>query len=131
MKISGVDELPNDRGAMTNPDGEILVRRGMEFSETFRAVAYEMACAEVATDPVLSEGQEFCAYSASYLLCKKYGIDTKDFSFDSSTDMLTDMDAQEIKGELSQIRDAAENISGRMAKQLETVQKAARSDEAR
>jgi hypothetical protein len=42
--------------------------------------------------------------------------------------MFADMDAQEIKGELSQIRDASENISGRMARQLETQAKN-RSDE--
>jgi hypothetical protein len=41
------------------------------------------------------------------------------------------MDAQAIKGELAQMRDAAENISGRMAKQLDAVSKAARNQEAR
>jgi hypothetical protein len=91
----------------------------MEFSDTFRAVAFEMACAEVATDPELSAGQEFCAYSASYLLCRKYGVDTRSFSFDPTPDMFAGMDVQEIKGELSQIRDAAQNISGRMARELE------------
>ena len=131
MKIIGVDELPDDRGAMTDPDGSILVRKGMEFSDTFRAVAFEMACAEVATDPELSAGQEFCAYSATYLLCKKYGADTRSFSFDSVPDMFAGMDAQEVKGELTQIRDAAEAISGRMARQLETQQKAAKNNDAR
>jgi hypothetical protein len=131
MKIIGVDELPNDRGAMTDPDGSILVRKGMAFSDTFRAVAFEMACAEVATDPTLSPEQEFCAYSATYLLCKKYGADTKDFSFEHAPDMFAGMDAQEVKGELSGIRDTAENISGRMARQLETQQKAARNNDAR
>jgi len=131
MKITGVDDLPDDRGAMTNFDGEILVRRGMEFSDTFRAVAHEMACAEVATDPTLSTEQEFCAYSAAYLLCKKYGIETREFNFKNAGNVFEGMDAQEIKGELSQIRDAAEAISGRMAKQLDVAQKAAKDNEAR
>lgn len=131
MKIIGVDELPDDRGAMTDPDGSILVRKGMEFSNTFRAVAYEMACAEMATDPELSPEQEFSAYSATYMLCKKYGADTREFSFDNASAAFTGMDAQEIKGELSQIRDAAENISGRMARQLEAVQKAEKNNDAR
>lgn len=131
MEIRGVDELPDGLGATTNLDGEILVRKGMEFSDTFRSVAYEMAGAELATDPALSSEQEFCAYCATYLLCKKYGADTKEFHFDKAGDVFNEMDAQEIKGELSQIRDAAENISGRMARQLEAQQKAAKNNEAR
>ena len=131
VKIMGVDELPDNRGAMTNPDGDILVRKGMEFSDTFRAVAYEMACAELATDPELFPEIEFCAYSATYLLCKKYGVETQTFNFDKVGDVFDGMDAQAIKGELAQMRDAAENISGRMAKQLDAVSKTARNQEAR
>jgi len=131
MKITGVDTLPDNRGAMTDTDGTILVRKGMEFSDTFRSVAFEMACAEVATDPELSPAQEFSAYSATYLLCKKYGADTKNFQFDSASSVFKGMDAQEIRKELSQIRDTAESISGRMAKQLDAVSKAARNQDAR
>ena len=131
MKISGVDTLPGDLGAMTNPDGDILVRRGMEFSDTFRAIAFEMAGAEVATDPELSPEQELNAYSATYLLCKKYGADTQAFNFKDAPGVFEGMDAQEVKAELSQIRDVADDISGRMARQLEAVQKAARSGDAR
>jgi hypothetical protein len=131
MKIIGVDKLPDNRGAMTNLDGDILVRKGMEFSDTFRSVAYEMAAAEVATDPDLSPEQEFSAYSASYLLCKKYGVDTQGFDFDLTTSVFDGMDGQEIKDVLAQIRDAAGDISGRMAKQLDAVSKSARNQEAR
>ena len=130
-KITGVDELPDDRGAMTDVDGNILVRKGMEFSDTFRAVAYEMAGAEVATDPELSPEQEFSAYAATYLLCKKYGAETQAFDFENVGSVFDGMDAQEVKAELSQIRDAADNISARMARQLDAVSKAARNQEAR
>ncbi len=131
MKIIGVDELPDDLGAMTNLDGDILVRKGMAFSDTFRSVAYEMAGAELATDPELSPEQEFCAYSATYLLCKKYGAETKEFNFDKVDSVFDGMDAQEVKGGLAQIRDAAEEISGRMARHLDAQQKAAKNNEAR
>ena len=131
MKITGVTELPEGGGAYTDPDtGEIQVLKGMEFSDTFRSVSNELCHAEAvrsdnATDP------QFTAYCASYILCKKYGVDTKDYQFDSAKYMFTDMDAQAVKGELSQIRDAADAISGRMAKQLDAVQKAAKVQEAR
>lgn len=139
MKIVGLDKMPEGRfgestehlGAMTDPDGNILVRKGMEFSDTFRSIAYEMACAELATDPELSPEQEFGAYSATYMLCKKYGADTQSFDFDKAGSVFEGMEAQAVKGELSQIRDAAENISGRMVRQLDTAQKASRNQEAR
>ncbi|MDF1494556.1 hypothetical protein [Caproiciproducens sp. CPB-2] len=131
MKIIGVDDLPDNLGAMTSPDGDILVRKGMEFSDTFRAVAYEMAGAELATDPQLSPEQEFCAYSATYLLCRKYGVETREFNFDKVGGVFDGMDAQEIKGELAQIRDAAENISGRMERQLEAQQRTAKNQNVR
>jgi len=131
LPIKGVDELPDNLGAMTDHDGSILVRKGMEFSDTFRSVAYEMASAELATDPELSPEQEFSAYSATYLLCRKYGADTREFNFDNVSSVFDGMDAQEVKGELSQIRDAADSISGRMAKHLDAVSKAAKSQDAR
>ena len=138
-KIMGMDELPKGHrgeptdhlGAMTDLDGNILVRKGMEFSDTFRAVAYEMAGAEVATDPELSQEQEFSAYAATYLLCKKYGADTQAFDFENVGSVFDGMDAQEVKAELSQIRDAADNISARMARQLDAMSKSARNQEAR
>jgi hypothetical protein len=131
VKITGVDELPDGGGAATDPGtGEIHVLKGMGFADTFRSVTHELACAEAIgrdgnTDPA------FTAYCASYLLCVKYGADTRDYSFESAPAQFADMDAQAVKHELSGIRDIAENISSRMAKQLDAVSKAAPSREAR
>jgi hypothetical protein len=132
VKINGVDTLPGDLGALTDPEtGDISVRKSMEFADTFRSVAQELAAADLATGPDTQADPQFTAYCASYILCRKYGVDAKDFSFDSVEYTLDGMDAQAIKGELSQIRDAAENISGRMSRQLEAMQKTARNQEAR
>lgn len=132
VAVTGADELPGDLGAMYDPQTDtISVRKGMEFAETFRSVAAELALADITTGPDTQAYPEFSAYCASYLLCKKYGVDTAAYSFNSASDVFASMDAQEIKGELSQIRDTAENISGRMARQLEAQQKAAKSQDAR
>jgi hypothetical protein len=127
VQIRGVDEMPDGKGAMTDPQtGDILVLRDMAFKDAFRSVAHELALAEVshenATDP------EFSAYCASYILCKKHGVDTKDYNFDSVPDMFKDMEAKDIKSELAQIRNTADEISSRMAKSLDAAQKAARDD---
>ena len=128
VKISGVDQLPGGLGAMTNPEtGEISVRRGMEFADTFRSVAQELAYADLTTGPDTQADPQFSAYCASYLLCKKYGVDTKDFSFINAPDLFDGMDAREVKGELSQIRDVAGDISGRMSRQLDAANRAAQA----
>jgi hypothetical protein len=132
VQITGVDELPGDLGAMTNPEtGEIFVRKGMEFPDTFRSVAQELCFADLTTGPDSQIDPHFSAYCASYLLCKKYGVDTQDFDFSDAPSILGSMDALEVKGELSQIRDVAGDVSGRMARQLDAVSKAARNQEAR
>jgi len=132
VKISGVDELSGDLGAYTDPEtGSIYVRKGMEFSDTFRSVAQELACTEVNRDGKNTADPQFTAYCASYVLCKKYGVNTKSFNFESAPAMFRGFEAQDVKGELSQIRDAAENISGRMARQLETQNRAAKNNETR
>ena len=132
MTIAGVDELPGGLVAMYDPQANsISVRRGMEFFDTFRGVAQELALADLTTGPATQTAPEFSAYCASYLLCKKYGVDTRPFSFESAPGVFASMDAQKIKGELSQIRNVAEDISGRMARQLEARQRTAKSQDAR
>jgi hypothetical protein len=132
VSIIGVDELPGDLRAMTEPDtGNIIVLKGMGFDDTFRSVARELCLAELNNSNEEQSDPRFSAECAAYLLCKKYGADTQEFSFDESPDVFSGMDAQTIKGELSQIREAAENVSGRMARQLNAVDKAAKNNEAR
>ncbi|GHT86778.1 hypothetical protein FACS18947_6860 [Bacteroidia bacterium] len=130
VAIVGVENLSEDMGAMRH-DERIDVRKGMGFADTFRSLTRELALVDIEQREIPAENAEFTAYCASYLLCKKYGADTKDFSFDEAPGAFDGLDAQGIKGELSQIRDAAENISGRMARQLEAQQKAAKNNDAR
>ena len=130
MKISCVDELPDGSGARTDPQtGDMFILKGMEFHDTFRSVAYELACAEIKDDGDFDP--QFTAYCAAYILCKKYGVDTKGFDLDGVPAMFEDMKPQAIKAELSKIRDAAANIDGRMFKHLDAIQKAAKNQESR
>ena len=127
-KITGVDAMPDGGGgAWTDPDtGEIIVLKGMAFADTFRSVAHELCYFEALRDADTADPQ-FTAYCASYILCRKYGIDVKGYSFENSAGLFEGMDAQEVKGELSRIRDAADAVSGRMAKQFDAIDRAARA----
>jgi hypothetical protein len=133
VSIMSVTELPDELGAMYDPETKcISVRKGMEFPDIFRSVAQELAYVELSAGENTQQADpHFSAHCAAYLLCKKYGVDTKDFAFENSPAVFEGMESQEVKGELSKIRNAAENISGRMGRQLEAQQKAAKSNDAR
>ena len=53
------------------------------------------------------------AYAASYMLCKQYGINTDDFTFEVSPESETN-EPQDIKKELTKIKSIANDISNRM-----------------
>lgn len=132
MKISGVESLSGNLGAYTDPQtGEIFVRKRMEFFDTFRSVTQELCYAGIEQDGKNTANPHFTAYCATYLICKKYGVNTQDLNFESAPAMFRGFEAQQVKQELSAIRDTAEIITERMAKHLDTVQKAAKTQESR
>ena len=61
----------------------------------------------------------FHAYCTAYIICQKCGLDTQDFDFQRAPEIFEGMEPQEVRRELSKIRDAANAISSRMAKVLE------------
>ncbi len=134
VQIVGVDTIPesvpDEFGSFYEPDTNLIfVRKGMEFDNTFRSLTHALAVADFTTGPDEPKDTSFSAYCASYLLCKKYGVDTKEFTFADAPKVFDGMDAQEVKGELSQIRDFADDTAGRMARQLDAQQKAAKAQE--
>ena len=122
VAIVGVENLPDNVGAQRH-DNRIEVKKGMGFEDTFRSLALEVCAVEAES--------QFSAYSAAYILCQKNGVDVRGFNFSDAPTMFEDMDAQRIKGELAGIRDCADDISGRMARNLGALEKASRNQEAR
>ncbi|NLE26747.1 MAG: hypothetical protein GX625_15675, partial [Clostridiaceae bacterium] len=99
---------------------EIQVRKGMDASNIFRALSQELAHAEMdnGDGSYNRSAHAFHAYCVSYMLCNQYGVDTNGYRFDRAPQMLEGSDAQEIRAELSVIREAAVEISGRMNRML-------------
>ncbi len=74
------DQMPEDKGALFEPEEScIYVRKGMSAQVIFRSVTPELALAGFADGDKNYDRNEdaFHAYCASYLLCKKYGVDTQ------------------------------------------------------
>ena len=113
------------KGALLDPQQNIIfVRKGMDGADIFRSVAVELAHAEYAKgNPAYDRSANaFRAYCVSYMLCRKNGIDTKGYDFSRLPDTFAGMEAQDIRGELSAIRDTVADVSARMARVLEQGQ---------
>ena len=120
IRISGT--LPSGVNALYQPDTrEIQVRRGMDASSIFRALSQELAHAEMDKGDGSYNRTEhgFHAYCASYMLCRQYGLETGGFyHFEGAPQELSALEPQEIRAELSVIKEAAGEISGRMNRLL-------------
>lgn len=122
VPIQTVESLPNNMGALYDHDQQVIfVCRGMEAEDIFRSISKELAHAELAdTRQEYSRSDAaFAAYSVSYLLCRKYGVDTADYNFSRLPASFRDGDSQQTRELLGEIRDTAAQISGRMYRVLE------------
>lgn len=122
VPIQSVDELPDGLGALYDHEQEaIFVCRGMEANDLFCEVSKALAQAELAQTGEEYDPQtaSFKAHCVSYILGKEFGVDVSDYSFENPADFLRTDDPQEIRTELSEIRDTAYDISARMARALE------------
>lgn len=126
VPIQSVDDLPDGMGALYDHDQKaIFVCRGMGASDLFYEVAKALAHAELAmtSEDYSYSNADFKAHCVSYILCKEFRIETDNLSF-SPADFdipkeLSEAEPQEIRTELSEIRDTAYDISARMARSLE------------
>lgn len=113
--------LPEGANALYQPETrEIHIRKGMDAGNIFRSLSQELAHAEMDKGDG-SYGRSnyvFHAYCVSYMLCKQYGVDTNGYSFDRAPKMLEGLESQDIRNELSVMREAASEISGRMNRML-------------
>ena len=116
------EQMPDEKGAFFKPEeGCIYVRKGMSAQEIFKSLVPELVFAGYADgNPHYDKNEDaFHVSCASYMLCKKYGMDTSRYNFLHAPEFFENMEPQEVRGELSKARDAANAISGRMAKVLE------------
>ena len=121
VQIQGVDELPSSMGALYDREQDVIfVRRGMEAGDIFRSLSKELAHAELAytTPDYNRKDAAFAAYSVSYVVCRRYGIDVSGYDFNRMPERFREADSKDIRAELSIICDTAKEITGRMHRAL-------------
>ena len=107
----------------------IFVQRGMDGQDLFRSVSLALARAEMAQqENSTPQADAFKSYCVSYMLCRKYGVDTQGYDFSRLPDELKNAEPQTIRGELTDIRDTLQTMTGKMVRTLEQSRTAAQKE---
>lgn len=122
VRIEASETLSAGVAAQYRPDErDIQIRPGMNAGDIFRALSRELSHAEMdrgdgAYDRAM---YEFHAECVSYMLCRKYGVETEGhYSFDDVPEILSGIEPKEVRTELSAMKEAMSEISGRMNRML-------------
>ena len=98
----------------------IFVRQGLSEEQLLASMAKEVSAAVFGLKHGESrDASEFKAYCVAYMVCSRYGVDTRGFHFDNLPKELAEMDAQAFKGELGRMRDVLGEIQSGMYKSME------------
>ena len=117
LKVKGTDDLDQDA---VIKDGTIFVQRGLGQEATIYALAREACRAEHLRQDGDPETADLAARSGAYVVCKKYGVDTKGIDLSDAPEYLGKMEkARDVRDALSDVCKAAGVVTGRMTKELE------------
>ena len=123
IESTAPEDMPvYDKGALFVPkDGKIYVRTGMNAQDIFQSLTPELLLAQIAKGDQGFNRDEYAfhAYCASYILCRKCGVETGRYDFTLAPEQFAGLEPQEVRSELSVIRNAASEVSARMAKVLD------------
>lgn len=111
-----VDTLQNGEiGSEYNKNENVLyVCRGMDRETLFQTLCQEMGNIEM-KDEENSNIKSFRSYCISYMICKRYGVDTSNFNFENlPQEITTKKEPKEIRWEIDKIRNSFEKINNRM-----------------
>lgn len=115
--------LPHDNIAAyyDNNNNTLLVKENVGDSvSTFQAVAQELALAEISvSSKEYNRGKAIIpAMCSAYMLCKRYGVDTKNINLARVAQELSKMEPADVRSNLSQARNALSEVHTRMYEEL-------------
>ena len=109
-------------GAFYNNEKQTLyVKRNIGDSVALcQCVAQELGHAQLSMNSEVYSRRDmgFQAVCVGYMLCKKFGVDTKNFAIDRIPEELAKKEPKEIRAELSKTRTAMNEIYSRVSDEL-------------
>jgi len=123
INIESTSELPYpDMGAFyKNEDQTLYVKRDIGDSVALcQCVAQELGHAQLAMSCEAYSRREmgFSAVCVGYMLCRKFGVDTRSFAIENIPDGLKNKEPKGIRAELSKTRSAMNEIGSRVAEEI-------------
>lgn len=123
IDVATVEELPSpNMGAFyRNEDQTLYVKRDIGDSVALcQCVAQELGHAQLAMSCEAYSRREmgFSAVCVGYMLCRKFGVDTRSFAIEDIPDGLKNKEPKGIRAELSKTRSAMNEISSRVSEEI-------------
>lgn len=123
VEVESVDELPypNMGAFYSNEKQTLFVKRDIGDSVALcQCVAQELGHAQLAisSEAYSRSDSGFNAVCVGYMLCRKFGVDTKNYAIDRIPEELASLDSKGIRSELGKSRSAMNEIAGRVSDEL-------------
>ena len=123
IDVSTVEELPSpNMGAFyKNEDQTLYIKRDIGNSVALcQCVAQELGHAQLAMNCEAYSRRDmgFSAVCVGYMLCRKFGVDVKNFAIDRIPEELAGKSPKEIRAELSKTRSAMSEIGSRVSEEI-------------
>ena len=107
-------------------EGGSMIKSGMSQVQTIKTLVHETAHAMLHSKAAMDEGHpidrrtmEVEAESIAFTVCKKYGLDTDDYSFGYIAGWSSGKDTKELKASLERIKDTADKLITSLDKSIE------------
>lgn len=123
IEVESCDELPyTNMGAFYNNEKKtIFVKRNIGDSVALcQCVAQELAHAQlsISSDVYSRRDMGFQAVCIGYMLCKKFGVDTKNFAIERIPDEWRNKEPKQLRADLSKTRTVMSEIGSRVSEEL-------------
>lgn len=113
--------LPDAVAYYDNDEQTIFIKREVGDSVLLtQSLAQELAHAQLSIDSDTYSRRDmgFQAVCIGYMLCKKYGVDTKNFAIDRIPEKYKGMEEKDIRKDLTKMRNAMSSINSRVSDEL-------------
>lgn len=123
-KVERCDHIPNNVMAVYDAkENKVLIRNGMDVDNIFRNLSQELSVAYMSKGEGQGADHGFSSYCVSYILCMRYGFRLPVIRREAVANALEGMNNQQIRAELSKIRNCANQLTLDMKRFLELQHK--------
>ena len=120
------DYLKNNKASYwDSKKGILYIQRGANPNSLFLDISKELSKVNLETND--KDASEFKSKCASYIICKKNGIDVSNYHFEDIPESFKSMEAKDIRNELSSIKEVVSDFNNRVNIYMDSLYRKSRS----